>query len=425
MNLFPVVDYARHPGFTGLGPPRDDPAADGMVAEIESAYAQLCERTDLTAEQRLLLFEQQVEPQINSLLRHLGETAEPGFHRFTINAFLAARQSLREYLQGHDRKRLAHNSAQEALSSAELSKLESFRRDGFVTFQNSAAARDIWSKTWLERALLRTAKRKAPTRHCAMPIPQTSPAHAAVEQAAEKLGLRKLAEFYMGKPMEFYYAALDHSHEGQNWHQSCYDDVGIDTAKTVYMHFDADCGMIKAMLYLQDVGDDDGSFHFVTGSHRWDRPHFATAVQRGFDSASSAEFPLTEDGLDYLAGYYRPRFKLAEHRRSLLTLPAALRGSTHFGDDLLDGSHLSDALMEQEHVFTGPAGTVVMFDGSHGIHRGGQVGRGGARWAVQIAFRAGTAAKPPLWRRICRAGKRRLLRIRDVIRGLRQLQETT
>jgi hypothetical protein len=102
-----------------------------------------------------------------------------------------------------------------------------------------------------------------------------------------------------------------------------------------------------------------------------------------------------------------------------------LRGSTHFGDDLLDGSYLSDALLEREHAFTGPAGTVVMFDGSQGIHRGGQVGKGGARWAVQIAFRAGTAAKSPFWRRIRWAGKRRLLRIRDVIRGLRQLQETT
>jgi hypothetical protein len=121
-------------------------------------------------------------------------------------------------------------------------------------------------------------------------------------------------------------------------------------------------------------------------------------------------------------GYYRPRFKLPEQRRNLLTLPAALRGSTHFGDDLLDGSHLSDALLEREHVFTGPAGTVVMFDGSRGIHRGGQPGKGGARWAVQIAFRASAAAKQPLGRGIRRAVERRVRRLREVIRGLRELR---
>jgi hypothetical protein len=132
---------------------------------------------------------------------------------------------------------------------------------------------------------------------------------------------------------------------------------------------------------------------------------------------------MTEDGLDYLDGYYRPRFKLTEQRRNLLTLPAALRGSTHFGDDLVDGSPLSDALLEQEHAFIGPAGTLVMFDGSRGIHRGGQVRKGGARWAVQIAFRAGATVKRPLWRRAGRAVRRRLLRIRDVIQGLGRLRE--
>jgi len=394
-----------------------------MVAQIEAAYAQLCERAGLAPDQRLRAFEQQIEPQIESLLRHLGKAAEPDFHRFTAKAFQAARQSMRDYLRvrGHDQS--AHNSASEALSPEELDRLDRFRRDGFATFQDGAAARDIWSKTWLERALLRLKKTRTPTRHCVMSLPQTSPGHAAVKHAAEKLGLRKLAETYLGKPVEFYYAALDHCHDGQNWYQSCYGDAGIDTARTVYMHFDADCDIIKAMLYLQDVGEKDGPFRFVTGSHRWERPHFATSVQRGFDSASGDEFSATEDRLDYLDGYYRPRFKLREQRQHLLSLPAALRGSTHFGDDLLDGSSLSDALLERERVFKGPAGTVVMFDGSHGIHRGGQVSNSGARWAIQIAFRAGTSPRQPLGRRMRWAVKSRLLRMRDILRGLKQLRE--
>jgi hypothetical protein len=422
-SLFPIVDYANHPGFAGLGPAKEDPAADAMIAEIEAIYARLCERADISAEHRLHLFDQEVAPQIDTLLHHLGETAAPEFHRFTTNAFLAAKQSLRDYLRVRGRDHLSHNSARKALTSAELSRLESFRRDGFVILQDSAAARDVWSKTWLERALLQTRKRKTPVRHCVMDLPLTSPGRAAVKRAAERLGMHRLAEAYLGRPVEFCYAALDHAHDRQSWHESCYGDIGIDTAKTVYMHFDADCDIIKAMLYLQDVEEKDGPFRFVTGSHHWERPHFATAVQRGFDSASADEFALTGDRLDYVAGYYRPRFKLAEQRRNLLSLPASLRGSTHFGDDLLDGSSLSDSLLEREHAFTGPAGTIVMFDGSHGIHRGGQVKRSGARWAIQIAFRAGTSAKQPLGRRMRWAVKSRLLRMRDILRGLKQLRE--
>jgi len=424
MTLFSMPDYAAHPGFTGLGTPKNDPAADGMIAQIEAGYARLSARTDLSAEQRLRAFEEQLEPQIEALQQHLEQGADPAFHRFMRDAISAARRSLRVKLEVRGKEPLAHNSGRNSLSPDELSKLERFQRDGFIAFENNKAARDIWSKSWLERALLRSRRRKTPSRHCAMALPESSPARAAVESAVEKMGLRKLAEAYLGKPVEFFYAALDHSHDGQNWYESCYKDVGVGTARTVYMHFDADCDIIKAMLYLQDVGEKDGPFHFVAGSHRWERPHFATAVHGGFDSASNQEFPMTEDRLDYLMGYYRPRFKLAEHRRNLLTLPAALRGSTHFGDDLADGSPLSDMLLEREHVFTGPSGAMVMFDGSHGIHRGGQANQGGARWAVQIAFRAGVTAKRPLWRRVGRAVKRRLWRVRDVLQGLKQLRET-
>ena len=423
MSLFPAPDYANHPGFAGLGAPKDDPVADGMIAEIETAYANLSKRTDLPPQDRLRVFEEQVEPQIEALLHHLGQEAEPGFQRFTANAFSAARQSLRTRLQVRGQQQFAHNSNRNNLSPQQLSGLERLQRDGFVAFQDGAVAREIWSKSWLERALLRAKKRKAPSRHCAMALPETSPARAAVEKAVERLGLCKLAEAYLGKPVEFFYAALDHSHDGQSWYQSCYADAGVETAKTVYMHFDADCDIVKAMIYLQDVEEANGPFRFVPGSQTWERPHFATAVQGGFDSASTKEFALTEDGLDYVTGYYRPRFQLPEQRRNLLRLPAALRGSTHFGDDIANGSVLSDTLLEREHAFMGPAGTTVMFDGSYGIHRGGQVSNGGTRWAIQIALRAGTPVKRPLWRRAARILKRRLLRMRDVIQGLKTLRE--
>jgi hypothetical protein len=84
----------------------------------------------------------------------------------------------------------------------------------------------------------------------------------------------------------------------------------------------------------------------------------------------------------------------------VLALPAVLRGSTHFGDDVLDGSALSEALLEAEETFVAPAGTLIVFDGSRGIHRGGLVRPGGQRWALQLAFRVRRDPPQSAWRRI-------------------------
>src|SRR5262249_54876989 len=120
MTAFSVPDYATHPGFRGLGTPKVDPVADGMIAEIEAAYCRLSERTDLPAEQRLRIFEDQIDPQIEALLRHLGQSAEPAFHRFTTNAFSVARRSLRAGLQVRGQEQRTHNSSRNTLSPDEL-----------------------------------------------------------------------------------------------------------------------------------------------------------------------------------------------------------------------------------------------------------------------------------------------------------------
>jgi hypothetical protein len=106
------------------------------------------------------------------------------------------------------------------------------------------------------------------------------------------------------------------------------------------------------------------------------------AIHKGFDQAQWQVFRWPDQG-QY---YYRPRFKLREQRPDMLALPSRLRGSTHFGDDVIDGSPLSEDLLRQEHVFTAPAGTITLFDGSQGVHRGGLV-RSGARWVIQIGLR--------------------------------------
>jgi len=423
MNQFPVIEYDSHPGFSGLVERTKDQDADDMIGDIESVYTQICDQSG-TPEARLAAFDRDITPRIDRLLRHIIEKdiAGPDFARFVSNAFANARQSLADYLKARTHDYLAHNSNAAAVPSSLVHPLADFRRDGFYVTRDAALAREIWSKTWVERVLLRAKKKKHPTRHCVLPLAFHSPGRTAIARAVEAMGMRKLVAEYLGKPVEFYYAALDHSHDGQNWHQNCYSDVGLATPKTVYMHFDAGCDVVKGMLYLQDVGANDGPFRFISGSHRWARPHFATAVQLGFDIASGNEFELSEDALDYSSGYYRPRFNRPEQRRAMMSLPAALRGSTHFGDDILDGSPISDAMLQAEHSFVEPAGTLVMFDGSRGIHRGGQAGKGGSRWAVQVAFRVAPPYKSKSrLRAFVGTIKGRLLYLRNSARDLLNL----
>jgi hypothetical protein len=149
------------------------------------------------------------------------------------------------------------------------------------------------------------------------------------------------------------------------------------------MHFDADRDMLKIILYLVDVGPGDGPFGYVKGSHDWRRSPLTTAMQKGFDQCSGDFFEST--GGDFKLGYYRPRFMLADSRRDLLSLPSRLRGSTHFGDDVLNGSSVSRELLAHEKSYTAPAGTMILFDGSQGVHRGAQV-RSGSRWVVNIGL---------------------------------------
>src|SRR5262249_48752064 len=159
--------------------------------------------------------------------------------------------------------------------------------------------------------------------------------------AVEQSGILDIASAYLGKPMRFYYAALDYAHRGQSWYKDCYSDKGLPTSRTVYMHFDADADVVKAMLYLVDVGREDGPFCYVRGSHNCQPSSFISALQNGFDVASTDSFQMERDQLDYKLGYYRPRFKLREQRQNTLLLPPLLRGTTHFGDDILDDTEVS------------------------------------------------------------------------------------
>lgn len=398
----PRIQYDQHPAFSGLNVKctLDDTLVFRFIESIDNAYLALLQVGRPDSEKVSSEFAAKVGPVITELEQYvLSAEMRIELCRTTKQAISQARQFLSDQLV-FDRRRAENPTDPRALPANLTGFVDGLRTNGYYQCPVTAdLASSVWRHTWWERAVLRKRKEASPARHCAMPLDPCSPAAGSIQRALHSKGIVSAVSHYMGCEMEWLYAALDFSHPCQNWYKNCYVDSDLPTAKTVYMHFDADPDIVKAMLYLSDVDAASGPFRYVRGSHRWRRSPFLFALHKGFDMEQTKSFPMEADRLDYKLGYYRPRFFLKDHRRDLLTLPSAFRGTTHFGDDIVDESDLSRRLLAGEDTFLGPPGTLIVFDGSAGIHRGSQVERG-ERWAVQIALRAvASRRQPPASRR--------------------------
>jgi hypothetical protein len=406
MREIPVIDYERHPAYAGLaGASAGAPdAADELIDTIEDAYDSIMESGD-TAEERVAAFDSKIAPLLEELSGVLSRSGglRPSFAPHVANALKSASASLRKAAASR-RPCAGQNSTSEGLSGEQIARLAALQRDGFFRYEPfGALAKRVLAGTVVERAVLRRRKAKRPRHHCTLALHPRAPAAVALRKAVEDNGVVELASRYLGRPVELRHMALDHAHTGQDWYKNCYADAGLASSKTTYLHLDADSDVIKAMIYLKDVGEGDAPFSFVAGSHTWKRSDVRLAVGLGFDREQSTMFPTTRDRLDFQEGYYRPLYASRDYRGDILSLPRKLRGSTHFGDDILDGSEVSNALLRDEVTFTGSAGTFILFDGSRGLHRGSMASTG-ARWAVQLAFVAKEPSPPlaPRWKAVWR-----------------------
>lgn len=198
----------------------------------------------------------------------------------------------------------------------------------------------------------------------------------------EKLGINSLISAYSGRPMHVGGVGYELSVPQAEWWKS--QISGIDVApKTLYAHFDESICVPKAIVYLSDVTEVNGPTGCYPRAYEdLELNPLMEIIGRVIGNVGNKIHSPLHD--KYKKTYHQsatsPLF-----RDHFMRLPEELRFNSHFGWDVMPGSHFEESLALREKRLVGPAGSFIAFDGSKLLHRGGLVQQGD-RIALQVIF---------------------------------------
>ncbi len=169
------------------------------------------------------------------------------------------------------------------------------------------------------------------------------------------------------------------SYHEETWFR-LFDDLTITPTRTTQFHYDMEYAIPKAMLYLNDVGPEEGPFGFCQNPPQANIKGFRLCLAKEVISSIS-DFVLAKGQLDV----GKPLWRSPLARRILASLPTPIRQISIPADFFFDDTELSEALLGSETQVTGKAGLFTIFTGGHLLHRGGLV-KSGERHALQVCF---------------------------------------
>lgn len=316
---FPRIDYANHPAY-GLMFEPDPEIAGRAAAELEPLV--------LTADAARLDRHARLAACPDDVCAVARQVAEKGF------APLQA--------EGADIERLGQAAA------PTVDKV----REGVLQAQadGSPVTREI-AKAWLDRDA-------------------DEPVWAAARRMLVGAGVFEAVKDYFGaEGCKLRGLTAVVNRPGQAWQTNLFRDLEVETPPTTGFHVDTQSACIlKTVIYLDDVGPEQGPFGALPGSHLWDQTGPGRGRRQGLERSS-----------------FRSRSR--EHRRTFASLPSELQLKAGFGGDVVPGSAECRALVDGEARLTGPRGQINLFD-PEAIHRGGLV-QSGERVAL-IAILAAT-----------------------------------
>jgi hypothetical protein len=410
---FPAIDYEAHPAFRDFSPadPSQNASIEEAIRQVDAVLEEIHgSPSALPAADIQQSYQTRALPQLDKIGRLLAESLPRDLPIAGIAAASLAEtrdELLKEALFQNEKKR--YRPAERV--SAGVERIADDLREQGLSLHHAPqpTIQAIWDDVGEYRQRLTELSGRNGGLNCALALPHSGPFWTEIAAFLDQSGIIAGCSHARRQPLELAYCALVLSHTGETWWRDCYQDAGLPTARTAYMHNDKDYDIMKVLVYLSDVGEAQGPFCFVRGSHKWRRSRMQSFFQKAFDAAANVNLSPREP---VRTVYYRKAFRHPEFRQQFLKLPRPLRGSSHFGDDVLDESGLSAWLLDRETAVTSEMANCMAFIGADGIHRGGCV-REGQRWALQIGLRQ----VPPLHQRIERQAKAAYALTRSKLRG--------
>ncbi len=379
------IDYAAHPAFEGmaLGKRNFTEASDyfSTIDQIcEELLAQGAPKAGISGAE----FDRLTLTPLHRLKQALQQ--EPIVQEYRPFVFAALERSL-EAVRTEFVQVVRGRSFRRNRSASVEAIVTQLRETGAATFRMAPDARKRISDSLQPYFRQVEAQRDGGSgARCFVPVPPKGTHWELLKAFVRDSHIEDAISSYAGFPLALNGYALTLSHPGETWFKICYDDLGLPAARTVQMHYDIDNLTAKAMFYLNEVSPDSGPFACAPNSKALITSRSQTSYFKYLDYANN-EYAASKKVPGTI--YNRPMFFFPELRPAFASLPAELQGSGGPGDDVLDASLLSEALLRDERIFTSDDGDLMLFAGGEILHRGG-VAKQGQRYALQMIFQ-----KPP------------------------------
>ena len=388
----PIIDYHSHPAFAKFPQisAQEDAAISQCVGHIDAifdAFEACAGSLDAGA---LADYQRQIQPHKTDLLRLLHALNYAHADTLTwltrsTEQSLSMMQDELQIIARQQRSVSKHFLAQNPAG-------KTFLDAGIAELQLPAGTSSQWlhqSQNLRQHLRARGQQQPAHRQHAA--IAEYSRLGRSIIRHLKRCGAWALAEQIQGCALETAYLDLHYSHPQQSWYKHCYADVGLATSAHSYLHYDFRADSQKLFFYLAPVEASNGPFCFTPGSTRWHRSNFSLIAGKILDKVHQQMF-----GLECSDGYYRARFRGEFERKRFAALPTAFQSTSHFGDDIVEGSDMSKIMAAHEQSYSA-VDTVVMFNGNRGIHRGGLCSTG-ERWAVHMGLNE--VSQRSLWKNV-------------------------